>query len=292
MFFIDLNDSKGHTSAKLQKEMTCEFRKNNLCPTHGLSTYLRIPSVCPMIPWPLQNEKLFLLGSVSLHGLRTAYVSREFKGHRGLSSLSPTEALPHGYSRQSFTQYFGSCQPGKRSADLRRLCPDPYCPCSTSLCPRFLWRGVESNGLCSGLHHDRSLSFTFSMGQIPKAQGSSKITHPFGLTRKHPFHHHYYSWESSRCNHSGSTEFRTGSLLYLRSRLSRFRSPLCDSSSFSIFRDPGQKQFQVQTSLFSTGRQIPWCSMRPDHCPRRVLRPKRLSRKIETDSLFRCHPKQ
>ena len=90
MFFIDLNASKGHASAKFQKEMTCELPKSNLCPAHGLSTDLRIPSVRPTIPWLLQNEKLFLLGSVSLHGLRTACVSREFKGYRNLSSFSPT----------------------------------------------------------------------------------------------------------------------------------------------------------------------------------------------------------
>lgn len=56
MFFIDLNTPKGHTSSKLQKEMACEFRKNNLFPTHGLSTHLRIPSMCPTIPWSLKYK--------------------------------------------------------------------------------------------------------------------------------------------------------------------------------------------------------------------------------------------
>ena len=102
MFFIDLNTSKGHTSAKLQKEVTCELLRSNLCPAHGLSTDLRIPSVRPTIPWLLQNEKLFLLGSVSLHGLRTAYVSREFKGYRNLSSFSPTHI---SFIRRMFTGY-------------------------------------------------------------------------------------------------------------------------------------------------------------------------------------------
>jgi len=60
MFFIDLNIPKGHTFAKLQKEMPNEFRKNNLCPTHGLSAHLRIPSMYPTIPWALQDENLFM----------------------------------------------------------------------------------------------------------------------------------------------------------------------------------------------------------------------------------------
>ena len=87
-------------------------------------------------------------------------------------------------------------------------------------------------------------------------------------------------------------DLRTGSLLYLRSRVSRFRSPLCDPSIFGIFCDQSEKQFQVQTPLLSTHRQIHRRSMRPNHCPRGLLRSKRLSRKIAADSLFRCYPKQ
>src|SRR5512136_2646044 len=144
MFFIDLNTPRVHTSAKLQKEMTCEFRKNNLCPTHELSTHLRIPSMCPTIPRSLQDEKLFMLGPVSLHGLRTAYLSRESARYRGLPSFSSTETLSHGYSGQSLPQYFGSRQPRKRLANLWRVRPDPYWPRSASLCQRFLWSGIES----------------------------------------------------------------------------------------------------------------------------------------------------
>lgn len=206
MFFIDLNTPKGHTSAKLQEEMTCEFRKNNLCPTHGLSTHLRIPSMCPTIPWSLQDEKLFMLGSVFLHGLRTAYVSRKSKGHRGLSSFSPTEALPHGYPKQSLTQYFGSCQPGKGLADLCKLCPDSYCPCSTSLCQRFLWRRIESNRFCIGLHHDRSLSLAFPLGQVSSSQRRREVAYPPGSQGKHSFAHHYHAWQGSRRPYPRSTE--------------------------------------------------------------------------------------
>ena len=60
----------------------------------------------------------------------------------------------------------------------------------------------------------------------------------------------------------------------------------------SILCDPSQKQFPVQTPLFSTGRQIPRRSMRPNHCPQGILRQKGLSRQIETNPLFRCHPEQ
>jgi hypothetical protein len=69
MFFFDTTAPMGHTSAILWKEMTYDFWKNDFCPTHGFSTGVRIPSMCPTIPWPLQNEKFFMLGSVPLYGL-------------------------------------------------------------------------------------------------------------------------------------------------------------------------------------------------------------------------------
>ena len=130
------------------------------------------------------------------------------------------------------------------------------------------------------------------MGQIPKAQGNSKITHPFGLARKHPFHCHYYPWGSSRCHHPGSTDLRTGCLLHHRSRLSRFYSPLCNPPSLSIFCDQNKKQFQVQTPLFSARRQIHRSSIRSNHCPGRLLFPQSLSRQTATYSLFRHRSKQ
>jgi hypothetical protein len=292
MFFFDLNAPKGHTSAILQKEMTYAFRENDFCPTHGLSTGLRIPSVCPTIPRSLQDEKFFMLGSVSLQGLRTAHVPRKFERYRGLPSLGPTETLPHGYPGQSFTQYSGPCQPGERLVNLCRVCPDSDWPRSASLCKRFLWCGVESNGLCLGLHPHRFVSVPFSLGQVPEAQRSRKITHPLGSARKYSFPSHHYPWEDSRCDHPRSTDLRTGSPLHRGSGISRSRSSLWDPSSLGIFCDQSEKQFQVPTSLFSPRRQIQWRSMRSNHCARGFLRSKGLPRKIATDSLFRYHPKQ
>src|SRR3972149_1231370 len=292
MFFIDLNIPKGHTSAKLQKEMTCEFRKNNFCPTHGLSTHLRIPSMCPTIPWSLQDEKLFMLGSVSLHGLRTAYVSRKSKGHRGLSSLSSTEALPHGDSKQSLTQYSGSCQPGKGLADLCRLCPDSYCPCSTSLYQRFLWRRIESNRLCIGLHHDRSLSLAFPLGQVPSSQRRREIAYSPGSPGKYPLPRYYHPWQDPRRQNPRSTDLRTRSLLYHRPWVSGLQSPLCHSSSLGFLCHPSQKQLSVQTSLLSARGQIHRGPIRPNHCLGRILFSQSLSRQTTAHSLFRCRTKQ
>ena len=292
MFFFDTNYRMSHTSSSSQKEMAHGYWKTYLCPGHGFSAGLRIPSMRSTIPWSLKDEKLFMLGPVSLHGLRTTHLSRESARYRGLPSFGQTETLSHGYPGQSLLQYPGSRKPSKRLANLCRFRPDPYRPRSASLCQRFLWNGVESDRLCSRLHPHRFMSLPLPLGQVPEAQRSHKITHPLGSARKHSFHCHHYSWKDSRCDHPRSTDLRTRGLLHRGPRVSRLRSPLCDPSIFSILCDQSEKQFQLQTSLLSARRQIHRCSMRPNYCPRGVLRQKGLPRKIATDSLFRCHSKQ
>ena len=100
-----------HTPSSSQKEMAHGYWETNLCPSHGFSTGIRIPSMCPTIPWSLQDEEFFMLGSVPLHGLCAAHISRKFVRYRGLPSLGPAETLPHGYPEQSLSQYPGSRQP-------------------------------------------------------------------------------------------------------------------------------------------------------------------------------------
>jgi hypothetical protein len=292
MFFFDTNSPMSHTSSSSKKEMAHGYWETCACPNYGFSADLQIPSMRSTIPRSLQNEKLFMLGSVSLHGLCSTHLSRESERYRSLPSIGPTKTLSHGYSGQSLTQYFGPCQPGEGLADLCRLRPDPYRLRSASLCQRFLWSGVVSNRLCFGLHPHRFMSLPLPMGQVPETQRSHQITHPFGSARKHSFPCRHYSWEDSRCDHPRSTDLRTRSLLYRRSRVSRFCSPLCDPSIFSILRDQSEKQFQLQTSLLSARRQIHRCSMQPNYHSRGILCQKRLPRKIATDSLFRCDPKQ
>jgi len=233
-------------------------------------------------------------GSVSLHGLRTAYLSRKSTGHRSLSSLSPEEALPHGYPRQSsHANTLAHANQCKGLADLCRLCPDPYYPCSTSLYQRFFWSRVESNCLCSGLHHDRSLSFTFSMGQIPKAQGSSiNYNTLLDLRGSIPSIVIVTPWESSRCNHSGSTDLRTERFLHLRSRVSRFYSPLCDPTILGIFCDQKPKAISGSNASILGPSTNPRSPNRPNYRTRRLLLPESLSRQTATDSLFRRQSKQ
>lgn len=183
MFFFDTTSPMSHTSSSSQKEMTHGYWKTYLCPNHGFSANLRILSMRSTISRSLQNKKLFMLGSVSLHGLCPTYLPRESERYRGLPSIGPTETLSHGYLKQSLSQCLGSRQP-------------------------IFLSGIESDRLCIGLHPDRFMSFPFPIGEVSQAQRSDQITHPFGSARKHSFPCHHYSWEDSRCDHSGSTDLR------------------------------------------------------------------------------------
>jgi len=124
--------------------------------------------MCPTIPWPLQNEKLFLLESVSLHGLRTVYVSREFKRYRGLSSFSPTEDLHMGIRGKVSRNTLAHANQVRDWRIYGRLCPDLITRARRLYAHDSFGVELNQTALCSGLHHDRSLSFTFSMGQIRK----------------------------------------------------------------------------------------------------------------------------
>src|SRR3990167_1845321 len=94
--FIDLNLKfiQTHTSVPLRKELKDEFRQNDLCSTDGLySLPLRISPLRGALPRQLQNQELFLLGSVSHDGLCPTDLSRESQRHRSVSASPTRQAL-------------------------------------------------------------------------------------------------------------------------------------------------------------------------------------------------------
>src|SRR3990172_12820832 len=84
MFVIDLNSKLCHPSAKPQKEVAHEHRKNCLCTSNGSSALTRVPSLCRGVSGRLQDPAFLLVGSISLHGLCPTDVPRKFERHRGL----------------------------------------------------------------------------------------------------------------------------------------------------------------------------------------------------------------
>ena len=206
----------------------------------------------PTIPWPLQNEKLFMLGSIPLHGLCPAHLSREPERYRSLSSVESIETLPHGYPRQSLSQYLGPCQRGSGLANLCRLRTDFDRPRQSPLCERSFWRGLGSSGLCSGFHHHRSLPVALSMGQVPQTQRRCQIAHASGFAWKYSFRVSLLPTAKFTMSiFSTISSWKPGAFYLIDRGLSRFHPALRNQSSHGLLYHKNQKKLPVQTSLFS-----------------------------------------
>src|SRR4030067_2774869 len=145
MCFFDTKLRMSHTSSSSQMEVAHVSSPTGLCPTHGVSAEVRFSTVRPMLQRAIQDQKLFLLGSIPLYGLCAVNISREPSRYRSLSSVGPAQSLPYGLPWKSLPQYPRSSQRGPGLAHLCRLCPNPDWSCPASLCQRFVWGGVTSN---------------------------------------------------------------------------------------------------------------------------------------------------
>ena len=100
------------------------------------------------------------------------------------------------------------------------------------------------------------------------------------------------SWKNAKCQNLRRSNYRTRFDLHHGSRLCGLCPALSGSSLLGIFRDSRKSQFQFQTPLLSSCRQVNGFAMRSNNCPQRLLGKERLSRKIKAYSIFRCREKQ
>src|SRR6266851_4616892 len=122
----------------LQQRRADEFWQIDLCTTDGLSSFQEFSTLCQTLPGRLQTQDIFLLGSVSLHELRAANLSRKSARYRSLPARATHQALPSRHSRPSLAQYLGPCELGTRLAHLRRLRAGVDYPRSSALRKRQL----------------------------------------------------------------------------------------------------------------------------------------------------------
>src|SRR5437773_7627310 len=120
---IDLNSErvKSMLPRLLRKELLDECWPIDFFTINGLSSCSRVSPMRSSLHRRLQTQELFLLGPVSVHGLRPANVSRKLAGYRSLSAGQPNQALSHGHPRPRLSQHAGQRQLGPRLAHLRRL---------------------------------------------------------------------------------------------------------------------------------------------------------------------------
>src|SRR5450755_9921 len=109
---IDLNSALAQPmlSQSLREGAANEFWQINLFSTNGLSAFSRISPVRRSLSWRLQAPKLFMLVSISLHGVCATYLQRESARYRGLPACSPIEALSYGHSRSRLAQHSCKCK--------------------------------------------------------------------------------------------------------------------------------------------------------------------------------------
>src|SRR5437762_6600479 len=83
---IDLNSERAKSMLPrlLRKELLDECWPIDLFTTNGLSSCSRVSPVRCALQGRLQTQELFLLGPVSMHGLRPANLSRKLARHRSL----------------------------------------------------------------------------------------------------------------------------------------------------------------------------------------------------------------
>ncbi len=158
----------------LRRRRADEFWQIDLCTTDGLSTFKGFSTLCQTLPRRLQTQDFFVLGSVPLHGLRAAHLSREFARYRSLPACATHQALPSRHSRPSLAQYLGPCELGARLAHLRRLRASADHPRPSALRGRQLQRGVGPDCLRPRRHHHRFVPGAFPLGQ---ASISNESTH-------------------------------------------------------------------------------------------------------------------
>ena len=138
--FIDLKYfSFGcHSLVLNYEEMADEYWKNDIFSDHGLPAGIRIPTARRAIFRQLQNQNLFMLGSISKHGIRAAYLQRKPARYTSVLVCGKTKDLSYGHSGKDFPQHTGPCQSDKRLAHLRRLITDTHQESQITLCQRSI----------------------------------------------------------------------------------------------------------------------------------------------------------
>src|SRR5665647_549309 len=168
MLFFDLNSESDwrHTSGSLQEAMAYEFRKDRLCAINALYLHVRVQQMCRPLQRQPQGKNPFVLGPVSFHVLRPAYLSGESPGYRGMSSGGRAEIVPRRHTGKDITEYPGKRQPDKRLAYICRFCADSYRKSEKALPQRLFRNGSGPYRLCSGLNYHRSLPLPFPLGTV------------------------------------------------------------------------------------------------------------------------------
>ena len=185
---IDLNFSTKsvYTPVLLQtqEDMSYEYRQTRFLSDDRPFTALHISKMRQSLPRQLQSQKLHMSGSVSMHGFCANDISREPTRHRSMSQSPKKQALPHGDSKFSISQYIGKCQPNSRLAHLRRICSNADPNSTETIHQRRVRLRIGEYSLRTGLFYHRPLSKCISLGSLPAHKSCNQTSYPLGFARQ------------------------------------------------------------------------------------------------------------
>jgi hypothetical protein len=287
--FIDLKSglSWAHNPSSPHKEMPHEFWTDYLFSVDGIPSHLRVSSMRKPLQWQLQGQKFFMLGSVSIHGFRTTYLSRKPERYPSMLACSSKQTLSHGLPREDLPKHISQCQSSQGLENLLRLRSSPHKYSQTSLCKGQLRARAGTDDICIGFHNNRSMPFFVPMGQVPQKKGSSETAYPIGSSWKHTRYDLHNPREIPRCKDSRRLDNRTRRNLCIGSGIHGLCPSSQDSAVIGILRYSRKDQLRFQTSILSQCIQEHWNTVRSDHSSYGLLLKKGLPREVEAHSLTR-----
>src|ERR1700752_71986 len=97
---FDLNLIVGFSHSR--RRLADELWSHGFVSSHGFGSASRVSQMRSTLQRRVQSPKVLVHGSVPVHGLRTARLSRKSEGHQGLFECRSGQALPSRNSSSNF----------------------------------------------------------------------------------------------------------------------------------------------------------------------------------------------
>jgi hypothetical protein len=294
MIVFDLKSvsSFGQTSDYFSERLANEQGSIDLLATNGFLSKKRIQQVYSPSSRRPSHQDILLSRPISLHGFCTAYFSRVTTRHRDLSASGPAPTIPRWVQRQSRTQHTGRRKREASVADICRLRTSPDTESEVPVSQGELRRGIRANRLRARFNHYRFVAHTVPMGSISKEKERCEATHANRHERLDSVLYTRNQWQSRGCKNHRSPEHRAWRILHHGSRLPRLRKTISLFKEPGLFRDTGQEETCLYSTILPTYRQNDRPEKRSDHQANRAEIFTALSGNTQTHQFLRCRYEQ
>src|SRR6202142_3133034 len=266
-FQLFLAETRRLFHKNLWKGLDDERWEVSLRATHGFVAEARFRSLRAEVQRQLPCQTVLLLRSVPVHGLCSVDWPTQPPRNRNLFKFHESQTVPHWHSWNDRTQYSGPSQPETRLAHLRRLCSDPYHPCSKTLYQRPIGSRFGTDRVRFRFDYHRSLSDPIPLGPISASKSSRQTPRSDRPAGQHSVFCPYFQRENARCQGARSAANRAGCLLCHGSRLHRFCPSVPVSDPHGLLRHAGQKEPPVSSPKESSRGQNDGTTVRSNHRP-------------------------